>query len=88
MIPSNRQLRGIWMSLRLKRPDASGAFPHPGTVREEFRAYVVKTKAEALREAADAHEREHGEKILDTALPTPTSRWLRARAEYLEGTLE
>ncbi|KKI20571.1 MULTISPECIES: hypothetical protein [unclassified Leucobacter] len=37
--------------------------------------------AKALRDAADAHEQEFGERAPGVTLSTPASRWLRGHAE-------
>jgi len=50
--------------------------------------YTERVKAEAFDEAATAHEEQYGQRLTRFTLSTPTSRWLRARADVIRGRRE
>jgi len=50
---------------------------------EELPGHDERVKAEALDDAADAHEEQYGQRLTRFTLSTPTSRWLRARADVI-----
>lgn len=51
-------------------------------------SHFERVKAEALDDAADAHQARFGQLVADVTLSTPTSRWLHARADVIRGRRE